>query len=704
MKDKILVKQFDFMIGQSKAGIIGQTILLMLMFALLYRTEFPQFALFFLMMLGFGLQVFRYIHHKSARSNVSPEAAKRQLKQYVLDVLASGIVWAVLFAMMILYMPIEYHYIAMAVVIGLSGAAITTMSYLYKVFAAFISPMMLTVIFLFMFAEDTTHFITSLVTLLAYVYLILTAKRYSDIFRHTIEKQFEIESANRAKSEFLANMSHEIRTPMNAIVGLNDLVLRSDLKVEQRDQLNKVKRSSLSLLCILNNILDYFKMEQNKLNLEDESFNIRQVIQNTAELFEPTIEQKGLNFSVQVASDIPYFLKGDSLRINQVLNNLLSNAIKFTEHGAIELRASYQSLENKSLLLTLTVQDSGIGLSDEELDRLFTPFTQADNTITRKYGGTGLGLSICQSLIDLMGGTLNVKSEKEHGSVFSFTIPLQLGDMSQTEAVNEPTSSQENNFICDVRQEVDGLKVLIVEDNEINQEVLQSQLSQLGVVATVASNGREALTVLQTNTELAEIVFMDLHMPVMGGVETASVMRDHSDWKNIPVIAVTAAVMEKDKKAALDAGMQDFLTKPFRISELASMVLKYGKNKVITVPNVHVDSMDSVHLPIAVLASSVGIPFAKMQHLIEMFVSEYMKTENTISELEKVEDWVEIESFLHQFKGACGSLRLTELQNKVRALEKVVIEEERVDKKRLYELLDLLKHVLDFYREELAKQ
>lgn len=702
MQNRVLARQFDHMIRQAKAGVAGQLILLVLMFALLYPTDFPNYALFVLFSLGLGLQVFRYVHVRSLLGDVSAEMAQSSLRQYVMDVLFSSILWSVIFAMMIWYLPVQYHYIAMAVVIGLSGAAIVTMSYIFKVFAAFISPMMLTVIILLLIGDEPTHFISGLVTTLGYVYLMLTARRYSQFFQRMIEQNFEVEAANRAKSEFLANMSHEIRTPMNAILGLNDIVLQTKLTPEQRGYLTKMKRSSKSLLSILNDILDYFKLEQKKLGLELQSFDIRQSVHKVTELFAPSIEQKQLTFEVDISDDVPQYLMGDALRINQILSNLLSNAVKFTESGKILFKIRARPTPTNLVKVTFTVEDSGIGLSEEQLNRLFKPFVQADNTITRRYGGTGLGLSICQTLIDLMEGHLYISSEERSGSLFSFTLTLE-----KTEAPKHQESlmAEDQPFDLEAKRELfNNYKVLVVEDNTINQEVLRAQLNQLGIHSLVASDGLEAIEMVAQHEDI-DLILMDLHMPKMGGVDAAKAILSKPEWQDTCIVAVTAAAMEQDRQVALDAGMCNFLAKPFDLADLISVLqtcmtsnarCDFGESCQTAQKQVFSTSLK----PIPALSQETGIPVAKLRELVAMFVIDYSVAQNRIEELLAVEDWIELDDYIHQFKGACSGLKFYRLLNEVRIVEQQVKQEEGVDENSLADLYEALTEVLVYYRDE----
>ena len=359
-------------------------------------------------------------------------------------------------------------------------------------------------------------------------------------------------AAARAKADFLANMSHEIRTPMNAVIGFTHLALATDLTARQRDYIDKIMTAARSLLRLINDVLDFSKIDAGKLTLEEMPFPLDSVLAEVSDILAVQVSEKRLEMRFDREREVPPHLIGDSARLHQVLLNLLSNAVKFTERGLVSLSIGQVERDGDRVTLRFDVRDSGIGLSDEQQRRLFTPFDQADSSITRRYGGTGLGLAIARRLVELMGGEIGVESVLGDGARFWFTADFGV---SAAPALPPPARAKRKPV------RLAGARVLVVEDNEINRMVTKDMLEQAGIVSHFAENGVEGVRAVLEDGPF-DAVLMDVQMPRMDGYTATRLIRSNPGFAELPIIALTANALQGDRDAALAAGMNDYIAKP----------------------------------------------------------------------------------------------------------------------------------------------
>lgn len=373
----------------------------------------------------------------------------------------------------------------------------------------------------------------------------------------------ELEQALQVRSNFLANMSHEIRTPMNGILGMLELIDTPDMDSVQRNYIDIARRSGKTLLDLINDVLDLSKIESGKLELEQKPFSLRELSQDLCSLYSQQVKNKHLTIRVVVDSSVPEHIIGDRTRLWQVLTNLLSNAIKFTQRGGVILKLN--TVYEDGQRIHFKVVDTGIGIAADKHEAIFDTFQQADGTTTREYGGTGLGLSISRKLVSLMQGELELDSTPGKGSVFSFSIPCVMADDEQLSAAVE--SSAEAMDI-----DLSPYRVLVVEDNEVNQKVALGILKKLGVrTIHMAGNGLEAVQFLARET--VDIIFMDVQMPVMDGYDATRQIRMLEQFQRVPIIAMTANAMDGDRDLCLDAGMNDYVSKPIKLDLIRQVMV-----------------------------------------------------------------------------------------------------------------------------------
>ncbi|HEY4286400.1 MAG TPA: ATP-binding protein [Puia sp.] len=374
----------------------------------------------------------------------------------------------------------------------------------------------------------------------------------------------EAQNAKGMQELFLANMSHEIRTPMNGIQGMTDLLLGTQLTPQQKEFAGVIKRSVNNLLVIVNDVLDFSKIKAGKLAIEKIEFRPKDVLDNITAMFAHRMNKKNVSWRVEIDPEIPEVLRGDPYRLNQVLINLVGNALKFTEQGQIRIDVTLRESSPRQVTLAFAVSDTGIGIGEDSLPHIFENFSQAGLDISRRYGGTGLGLAICQQLLKLQGGDITVQSIEGKGTTFNFQLPYEYDEEQQAD-LPVPT------ILADYSQCLAGKRFLVAEDNEVNQQLVDHVLKRGGGTVQLAGNGEEALHYLREG-ESYDLIIMDLQMPVMDGYEATRNIRQELGLP-IPIIAMTATALVGEQLRCFEAGMNDYMTKPFEFTELYKRIL-----------------------------------------------------------------------------------------------------------------------------------
>jgi signal transduction histidine kinase/CheY-like chemotaxis protein len=482
-------------------------------------------------------------------------------------------------------------------------------------------------------------------------YIINTIKKQQQLIQDLNTSEKKLHEASKIKEKFLANMSHEIRTPMNAIIGFTNLLQKKELDDEAKDYVQTIEKSSENLLTVVNEILDLSKIEAGMMRIETSVFSINETLLSLENLFKQKAVEKKLNLIFEIDKTIPDSLKGDPIRLSQILINLINNAIKFTVVGNVHVNVSKLNANDKNIEIGICVSDTGIGIKKEDIKNIFERFTQAENDATRKYGGTGLGLSIVKELVELQGGHIEVKSEYEKGTSFTIIIPYAIVKTTINKRVIENKINIKTNFVNN--------KVLVVEDNSFNQKLIIHLFKNWGLAFDLVENGKEAVAVLKTNKY--DAILMDMQMPEMDGYTATQQIRNVLKL-DTPIIAMTAHALAGEREKCLSYGMNEYIAKPIREKQLFDLITTYthlqndtAEQKDIIIENEY----KYINLQYMKEISAGNLQYEKSvtEQFIEAIPNEIELLENAFA----AKDFTALKQIAHNMKTSISIMGLTEI-------------------------------------------
>jgi CheY-like chemotaxis protein/HPt (histidine-containing phosphotransfer) domain-containing protein len=481
----------------------------------------------------------------------------------------------------------------------------------------------------------------------------------------TLEKEFKeqliiaktnAEKTAELKSRFLANMSHEIRTPLNGIIGIINLLENTTLSHKQQVYIQAILSSSNQLMGIINDVLDLSKIDAGKLVMESTAFDLYGLVDSVQTVFEVTTKDKGIQLICTVAQDIPQFVIGDPVRLNQILYNIIGNAVKFTDHGRVEVMLSLAHLEDKSCTILFQIRDTGVGMDEQVINKIFDSFTQAESDTTRKFGGTGLGLAIVKNLVKLLGGSIEVKSKQAIGSTFIIELPFLITHESLVEVKMDKK--------IDETIQLKGLSILVVEDNPINQLVTRDLLEEKEVRVAVASNGQIALDLMRETA--FDLVLMDMQMPVLDGYQTMRLIRkmENGSPKHMPIIALTANAIESETQKCFEAGADAYVAKPFRpdylFDEIQSLLHASDKKNM---------KNDTISIDMGTFSMFLNNNRPLMVKTLDQLITAFHDEESVLQNQDLAKDPIELRKVVHRMKPNFGIVGLTEWESFCKEIE-----------------------------------